>query len=125
MTTADVPFYLAQPEGAGTVDPVLVAAQTPRGQPLLIARQADAVVAKVRRMLVLQNKPMADKKLVAMVYNYPPGGSNFGASFLNVPRSLEQCRRACGSRLQHQARGRADWISGLQPLLPAYYDGAV
>lgn len=125
LTTADVPFYLAQPEGAGTVDPVLVAAQTPRGQPLLIARQADAVVAKVRRMLVLQNKPMADKKLVAMVYNYPPGGSNFGASFLNVPRSLEQVSQGLQEAGYSTRRvAEADWISGLQPLLSAYYDGA-
>lgn len=125
LSTADVPFYLAQPEGAGTVDPVLVAAQTPRGQPLLIARQADAVVAKVRRLLVLQNKPVADKRLVAMVYNYPPGGSNFGASFLNVPRSLEQVSQGlqdAGYTTQRVAE--TDWISGLQPLLSAYYDGA-
>lgn len=125
LTTADVPFYLAQPEAAGTVDPVLVAAQTPRGLPVLIARQADAVVAKVRRLLVLQNKPMADKKLVAMVYNYPPGGSNFGASFLNVPRSLEQVSQGLQEAGYSTRRvAEADWISGLQPLLSAYYDGA-
>ena len=48
------------------------------------------MAAKARRLIALQTKPAADKRLVAMVYNYPPGGTNFGASFLNVPRSLEQ-----------------------------------
>jgi cobalamin biosynthesis Mg chelatase CobN len=39
-----------------------------------------------------------------MVYNYPPGGSNFGASFLNVPRSLQ---RVSGALAQ---AGYHDWI---------------
>jgi cobaltochelatase CobN len=34
------------------------------------------VAAKARRLIALQTKPVAaDKRLVAMVYNYPPGGN--------------------------------------------------
>lgn len=122
----DVPFYLAQPEAAGAMDPMLTVAQGPSGgEPRLIERQADAVVAKARRLVSLQTKPDADKRLVAMVYNYPPGGSNFGASFLNVPRSLEQVSGAlaqAGYRTQRVEEQQ--WIDGLKPLLTAYYPGA-
>ena len=126
LGSADVPFYLAQPEGAGAIDPVLVAAQRSDGKgTVLIARQAGAVAAKARRLIALQSRPEGEKKLVAMVYNYPAGGSNFGASFLNVPRSLE---RVTGGLAQAgydtRAVPEADWIAGLQPLLRAYYPGA-
>ena len=122
----DVPFYLAQPEAAGAIDPMLTVAQgASDGEPRLIERQVDAVVAKARRLIALQTKPEADKRLVAMVYNYPPGGSNFGASFLNVPRSLEQVSGAlaqAGYRTQRVAEQQ--WIDGLKPLLSAYYPNA-
>ncbi|MFP5446104.1 MAG: cobaltochelatase subunit CobN, partial [Betaproteobacteria bacterium] len=107
-------------------DPVLVAAHGAEGQDFrLIERQAQAVAAKARRLIALQTKPAADKRLVAMVYNYPPGGTNFGASFLNVPRSLEQVSGGlaqAGYRTQQVPE--QGWIDGLKPLLAAYYPGA-
>ena len=126
LSLSDVPFYLAQPEAAGAIDPVLVAAHGAGGQDFrLIERQAQAVAAKARRLIALQTKPAADKRLVAMVYNYPPGGTNFGASFLNVPRSLEQVSGGlaqAGYRTQQVPE--QGWIDGLKPLLAAYYPGA-
>ncbi|MEH3086707.1 MAG: cobaltochelatase subunit CobN [Xylophilus ampelinus] len=126
LPLADVPFYLAQPEGAGATDPVVVVAQADGGRrPELIDRQADAVVGRARRLVALQATPAVDKRLVAMVYNYPPGGSNFGASFLNVPRSLEVVSgRLADAGYAVRALPEADWIAGLQPLLAAYYPGA-
>ncbi|MCZ2495521.1 cobaltochelatase subunit CobN [Xylophilus sp. Kf1] len=126
LGSADVPFYLAQPEGAGAIDPVLVVAQGTGGKgSALIARQADAVVAKARRLVRLQTRAAADKRLVAMVYSYPAGGSHFGASFLNVPRSLERVSAGL-AEAGYDTHGvaEADWIAGLQPLLRAYYPGA-
>src|SRR3989344_893564 len=106
--------------------PVLVAAHGAEGRDFrLIERQAQAVAAKARRLIALQTKPAADKRLVAMVYNYPPGGTNFGASFLNVPRSLEQVSGGlaqAGYRTQQVPE--QGWIDGLKPLLAAYYPGA-
>lgn len=129
LPLSDVPFYLAQPEAAGAIDPVLTVAHGMEGQPgegpQLIVRQADAVAAKARRLVALQTLPAPDKRVAAMVYNYPPGGTNFGASFLNVPRSLEEVSGAlaqAGYRTQRLPEAR--WISGLQPLLGAYYPGA-
>ncbi len=122
----DVPYYLVQPEAAGAVDPLVVAAHPPEGQPVqLIDRQADAVVGKTQRLIALQKTPAADKRLSLMVYNYPAGGSNFGASFLNVPRSLAQVSVALvQAGYQTQAQQESWWISQLQPLLQAYYEPA-
>ena len=126
LSQADVPFYLAQPEAAGAIDPMLVSAQGERGRRTeLIERQARAVVAKARRLIGLRDKPAAAKRLVAMVYNYPPGGSNFGASFLNVPRSLERVSAGlaeAGYATEALPEGR--WIDALKPLVAAYYPQA-
>jgi len=126
LSQSDVPFYLAQPEGAGAVDPIMVVAHADQGRrPELIERQAQAVVDKVHRLITLQDKPVAAKQLVAMVYNYPPGGSNFGASFLNVPRSLEQVSSSLAQAgYATHAVPEAQWIDGLKPLLAAYYPGS-
>ena len=125
LSQADVPFYLAQPEGAGGIDPVVVTAHADQGRRVaLIERQARAVAAKARRLVSLQTRPAGDKRLVAMVYNYPPGGSNFGASFLNVPRSLEVVSQGLAQAgYDTHALPEQAWIDGLKPLLAAYYPG--
>ncbi|WP_310383308.1 cobaltochelatase subunit CobN [Roseateles sp.] len=126
LPQSDLPFYFAQPEAAGAIDPVLVVAHAKGGrEPQLIGPQADAVAAKAARLIALQTKPVADKRLVAFVYNYPPGGDHFGASFLNVPRSLESTSNgllAAGYRVEPLAE--AEWIAQLKPLIAAYYPGA-
>lgn len=126
LALGDTPFYLVQPEAAGAIDPLMVVAHADRGRHTeLIERQADAVVAKARRLLALRAHPAADKKLVAMVYNYPPGGTNFGASFLNVPRSLERVSGALSAAgYDTRPTPEADWVSALPPLLKAYYPDA-
>ncbi len=122
LAQADVPFYLAQPEAAGAIDPLLVTTQAPGGRTDLVERQALAVVAKARRLIHLQTQPAAAKSLVAMVYNYPPGGSNFGASFLNVPRSLERVSAGLvEAGYATEAVSEARWIEQFKPLVAAYY----
>lgn len=126
LAMSDLPFYFAQPEGAGAIDPLMVVAHANKGrEPQLIARQAEAVIAKARRLIALQTKPAAIKRLVAFVYNYPPGGDHFGASFLNVPRSLERVSmglREAGYSVQPLPE--AEWIAQLKPLIAAYYPSA-
>uniref|UniRef100_UPI0025DB5580 cobaltochelatase subunit CobN n=1 Tax=uncultured Xylophilus sp. TaxID=296832 RepID=UPI0025DB5580 len=125
LAMGDVPFYLAQPEGAGAIDPVMVLAHGDGGRrPALVVRQAEAVAAKAARLIRLRDTPQARRRLVAMVYNYPPGGSNFGASFLNVPRSLERVSQALADAdYAVRPQAEAQWIDGLKPLLRAYYPG--
>lgn len=125
LAQADIPFYFAQPEAAGLIDPVVVVAHPRQGDAQLIERQAASVAAKAARWIALQAKPNADKRLVAFVYNYPPGGSNFGASFLNVPRSLARVSQGLlEAGYAVTPRAETDWILRLQPLLSAYYPGA-
>ncbi|WP_245876392.1 cobaltochelatase subunit CobN [Caldimonas caldifontis] len=126
LKLADAPFYLVQPEAAGAIDPVVVTAHADRGRRVeLIERQARSVVGKARRLIALNDTPAAHKQLVAMVYNYPPGGSNFGASFLNVPRSLEMVSgRLAEAGYDVPITREAEWIAGLRPLMRAYYPGA-
>lgn len=123
---SDTPYYLVQPEAVGAIDPLVVVAQPPEGKPWqLIERQADAVAGKARALIDLRQKPVADKQISLMVYNYPAGGSNFGASFLNVPRSLQQVSGALAQAgYQTQAQPESWWVSQLQPLLQAYYGTA-
>jgi cobaltochelatase CobN len=126
LKLADTPFYLVQPEAAGAIDPLVVTAHAAGGRRTeLIERQARSVVAKARRLIALRDTPAARKQLVAMVYNYPPGGSHFGASFLNVPRSLEGVSGSLAEAGYAVPLTReAEWIEGLRPLLRAYYPEA-
>jgi cobaltochelatase CobN len=126
LRLADTPFYLFQPEAAGAIDPLIVATYPGERRPAeLIPRQAESVIAKAARLIALQRKANADKRLVAMVYNYPAGGSNFGASFLNVPRSLENVSAALvHAGYRTQSLPEDGWVANLQPLLRAYYSGA-
>ena len=85
----DVPFYLAQAEYAGIAD-IQVTSATRAGDEQLepIAPQAAAVAGKALRLVVLQRKPEADKRVAIFFWNYPPGEKNLSASFMNLPRSL-------------------------------------
>ncbi|MFN3296104.1 cobaltochelatase subunit CobN [Caldimonas sp.] len=123
LKLADAPFYLVQPEAAGAIDPVVVTAHADGGRRTeLIERQAQAVADKARRLVALRDTPAAHRQLVAMVYNYPPGGSHFGASFLNVPRSLEVVSASLAEAGYRVPPTReAEWIERLRPLLRAYY----
>ncbi|MBI5898827.1 MAG: cobaltochelatase subunit CobN [Rhodocyclales bacterium] len=86
----DVPFYLAQAEYAGVTD-ILVAAATDKAsdQMVPIVAQSAAVAAKALNLARLQSKPAAEKKIAVLFWNYPPGEKNLGASYMNIPRSLE------------------------------------
>jgi len=86
-----VPFYLTMPEMAGVIDPRVIAARDAQdGRYYPIDEQIDLVVKKSVRLASLATKPNSNKKVAIMYYNYPPGEKNAGASFLNVPRSIEK-----------------------------------
>ncbi len=85
--------FLAGPEAWGVVDPVVVSAAR-AGVEALLPAQADALVAKLRRLVALRHTPPADKRLALMFWNYPAGEKNLGASHLNLPRSLVSIQAA-------------------------------
>ncbi|HEY1065222.1 MAG TPA: cobaltochelatase subunit CobN, partial [Pirellulales bacterium] len=89
LPLADVSFYLAASELAGMVDPVLISARNPTTGALdPLPAQIQAVAEKAAALCRLRRTPRAERRTVIVVYNYPQGENNFGASFLNVPKSL-------------------------------------
>ncbi len=119
----DVPFYLAQAEYAGVTD-IQIAAATRKhdDQVVSIPVQASAVVNKALKLVALQRKANAEKKVGVLFWNYPPGEKNLSASYLNLPRSLEatlQALKAAGYRTEEVAEKPLTTL--LQRLLAPYY----
>ncbi|MEM9262186.1 MAG: cobaltochelatase subunit CobN [Pseudomonadota bacterium] len=90
-------FNLAVPELAGTIAPTVVGTKERRTSPesgltavvaTPIQRQVERAVSRAFRYADLQSTPNAEKRIALMYYNYPPGKSNIGASYLNVAESL-------------------------------------
>ncbi|MBI2748368.1 MAG: cobaltochelatase subunit CobN [Burkholderiales bacterium] len=119
----DVPFYLAQAEYAGVHDILIASAtDTASDQVRPIAEQASAVVGKALAMARLAHLDNADKKVVILFWNYPPGEKNLGASYMNLPTSLEDTLaslQAAGYRTE--ARDAASLTRDLQRLLKPFY----
>ncbi|MDD2664692.1 MAG: cobaltochelatase subunit CobN [Dechloromonas sp.] len=122
----DVPFYLAQGEYAGIIDPLVASTlDKATGDVVVIPEQAAALADKALNLVRLQHLPNRDKKVAMLFWNYPPGEKNLSASFMNVPRSLETTLRAMQAA-GYDTRGEAEitLINALQRLLaPFYRDG--
>jgi len=128
ISLMDVPFYLAQAEYAGVHD-ILIAGATDAASDQVrpIAEQAAAVAGKALAMARLAHLDNADKKVAIMFWNYPPGEKNLGASYMNLPTSLEATLaslKAAGYRAD--TMDAATLTRNLQRLLkPFYRPGAV
>lgn len=126
VTTMDIPFYLAQPEYAGITDPLIAAySRKADGDIVAIDYQLQSVVNKAINLARLQHLPNAEKKTAIFFWNYPPGEKNLGASFLNLPRSMENTLRAMkGAGYTIEAPDATQLTLLLQRLLtPLYRDG--
>ena len=84
--------HLSLPERSGLIAPTLVATTetaangTKSTAPFLPG--IEALIARVQRMLALQSKPNADKRVALIYYDNPAGKGNIGASYLQVFPSL-------------------------------------
>lgn len=107
-----VPMALVMPEIIGFSDPLIVAEQAGvdnrRMEP--IPEQLEALLAKAQGLVRLTRTPNADKKLAIVFYNYPPGVSNLGAAFLDVPASLARLTSAMQERGYTVETHAADWF---------------
>ncbi len=89
LALSDVAYYYTPSELSGMVDGMLITARDSKTGALQpISAQIDAVADKAASLARLQQTPAAERRVAMMVYNYPLGEGNFGASFLNVPKSL-------------------------------------
>lgn len=115
-------FYLAIPEQAGFIDPLIVAAAKSRTPPRPIAVQMDSLLNKALAYASLRHKANADKRLSIVFYNYPPGEKNLGASGLNLPDSLQATLTALTQAGYDAGKlPPSELLSQLQALLAPYY----
>lgn len=123
LTPTDVPFYLAQPEYAGVIDPIIAAyTRKSDGDIVGIEEQTASVVAKALALVRLQRLAPAQRKAALFFWNYPPGETNLGASFLNLPRSLETLTRAMAAQGYQVSTPDAEALTrDMQALLVPYY----
>jgi len=89
LALSDVAYYYTPSELSGMVDALLITARNAKTGALEpIPGQINAVADKAAALARLQTTAPAQRRVAMMVYNYPQGEGNFGASFLNVPKSL-------------------------------------
>ena len=84
-----VPWQLATPETFSTAEPILVATteikrETGARITVPIPERVEAAVKRAKRWIALQRKPNAEKRIVFVYYNYPPGKGNISAAYLQV-----------------------------------------
>ncbi|QNK71807.1 cobaltochelatase subunit CobN [Variovorax sp. PAMC26660] len=126
LAQTDIASYYSPSELAGMTDPMLVSARdTASGALQPLPAQIDAVADKAAALLRLQRTPAADRRVAMLVYNYPPGEANFGASFLNVPRSVNNMLAAMKSAgYRTDIPGADALIAQVQATMKAYYPTA-
>lgn len=79
-------FSVVLPETAGVIDPIVVSAMDRKEQKLeIIDYQLEFLVERAINYAKLNIKPNSEKRLTTMFW----GDRDMGASFLNVPESLE------------------------------------
>ena len=89
LALSDVSYYYTPSELSGMVDAILITARNANTGALEpVAQQINAVADKAVALAYLQSTAPSQRRVAMMVYNYPQGEGNFGASFLNVPKSL-------------------------------------
>lgn len=89
LALSDVSYYYTPSELAGMTDAMLITARNPHTGALEpIPEQINAVADKAAALVRLQRTTASQRRVAMLVYNYPLGEGNFGASFLNVPKSL-------------------------------------
>lgn len=116
LAPSDTSFYLSSSEFAGMIDPTLLSARDQvTGSLAPIESQCVALAQKAAAVVSLRRTPRAERRIAILVYNYPTGERHFGASFLNVPRSLERVLGALGDAGYNVAPADEDAIvSGVQ-----------
>ncbi len=126
LAMANVSYYYASSELAGMIAPVLISARNAdTGLLEPIDQQIEALADRAAEICRLQQSQRAERRIAMMVYNYPQGENNFGASFLNVPKSLVNAIAAMKQAgYATETIDEASLTSAVQSSLRALYDPA-
>ncbi|MCG8651784.1 MAG: cobaltochelatase subunit CobN [Pirellulales bacterium] len=123
---ANIAYYYASSELAGMVDPTLIAArEAATGLLRPTDEQIELLADRAQALCRLQRSKPRQRRVALVVYNYPPGENNFGASFLNVPESLVSVLAAL-RQAGYDTRqvDQAELTTQIQASLKALYDPA-
>ena len=112
-------FTLVLPENAGVIDPMIVAAMNMTDQKVeVIDYQLEHLVNKAINVVKLKYKANKDKKLTLFVW----GDKDVGASFMNIPESIE----AISQRLTNEGYNTAErdaeyFVANAKKILDPFY----
>ena len=99
LTPLESAWALSVPECSGAIEPTVVGGKKQlrddtTGKRLYIYENIDEtlsfLIARLKKLAVLQKKPNPEKKVAIIYYNHSQGKQNIGASYLNVFRSLQE-----------------------------------
>ncbi|MGB0909755.1 MAG: cobaltochelatase subunit CobN [Nitrospirales bacterium] len=118
-----VPSFFTLPEMVGRIDPTTVAVLRESDDRYVgIPEQMEALVERSLNYAKLRRMPNSQKKVAFLFWNSPPGEDNFSASFLNVPRSLENILRVMKDEGYTVDRAQEDFIiESVKKMLKPYY----
>jgi len=84
-------------ETQGLIEPIIIAAAEFSTDPVtgaytysyaIIPERIEKLAQRLIAWMNLRTTPSSEKKIAIIYYNYPPGKSEIGASYLNVPESI-------------------------------------
>lgn len=112
-------FTLVLPENAGVVDPMIVAAMNMTDQNVeIIDYQLEHLVNKAINVVNLKYKTNQDKKVTVFVW----GDKDVGASFMNIPESIEAIsQRLANEGYQTAERDAEYFIANAKKILNPFY----
>lgn len=112
-------FTLVLPENAGVIDPMIVAARNMIDQNIeVIDYQLEHLVNKAINVVNLKYKANKDKKLTLFVW----GDKDVGASFLNIPESIEAISQRLGNEGYKTAERDAQYfVANAKKILNPFY----
>lgn len=86
----EVYFKLAEPEMDGIIEPIMIAGRTEEGNFEPLQSQIEWLADRTIAWIKLSQKPNDKKKVAIIYYNHGGGKDNLGATYINVPRSLQK-----------------------------------
>jgi len=94
----DAVWCMANPEMSGQIEPTPLIGKLKLKEPKtgrifyvhkIIPDTLEALIARMKKWLVLQRKPNQKKRVAILFYNHSQGKQNIGASYLNVFKSIQ------------------------------------
>ncbi|NQZ90402.1 MAG: cobaltochelatase subunit CobN [Colwellia sp.] len=112
-------FTLVLPENAGVIDPMIVAAMNMSDQNVeIIDYQLEHLVNKAINLVNLKYKANQDKKLTVFVW----GDKDVGASFMNIPKSIEAISQRLAKEGYKTAERDAEYfVENARKILDPFY----